>query len=248
MTAGAVDRLPAVQCLAPFEPREPSRTVGLATISPPWIFVAVGLAAVAGAALLLDWPAWMDALQRHALLQAEIAIVVGAVPGYLLTRPRRTGQGTRPSKLDLMCARPATPPAPLAGYTHYLPCALIARDSGPARPESERREDEGRAAIAGTMYVGPSGIRFEPGAAPPRGTEDPRAAAGPSFEIGPVRLVRAQAAELTRKGVERFTGPVRYGMLMQWPGGRALFAVPSIGDTLPKLHDCLDTLRFGPRL
>jgi hypothetical protein len=36
-----------------------------------------------------------------------------------------------------------------------------------------------------------------------------------------------------------------FAMLMEWPSGQALFAVPSIGDTLPRLHDCLDTLRWG---
>jgi hypothetical protein len=230
-----------VQCLAPFEPREPSRSGGVAATRVPWLIAAVGLGAVIGVGCLVDWRAWMAALQHHTLLEAEIAIIVGALPGYLLSQATPVRRHNKqPTGLDRMYAGPATTPPPLPGYTHYLPCALLARDGGAARI-GDAAPDPGRDVAPGVMYVGPSGIRFEP-----RAGVAGSARAG--FDIGPVRMVKAHPVELARRGLSRVTTPARYAMLMQWPGGRALFAVPSIGDTLPRLHDCLDTLRFGPRV
>ena len=37
----------------------------------------------------------------------------------------------------------------------------------------------------------------------------------------------------------------RYAMLLRWPRGQALLAIPAIGDTLPKLHRCLDDIRWA---
>jgi hypothetical protein len=59
-------------------------------------------------------------------------------------------------------------------------------------------------------------------------------------------MVTAAAVEIAAVGLSADQSePPEFAMLMEWPEGQALFAVPSIGDTLPRLHDCLDTLRWG---
>jgi hypothetical protein len=239
--------------LAPFEPREPSRPVGAVATRLPWVIAAVGLGAVIGGiGILFDWRDWVVALQRHALLEAEIAIAVGALPGYLLSQakfPRRRDR--RPTGLERTDASSVTV-SPAPGYTHYLPCALLARDTGDARTAASSTPELRRDVVTGIMYVGPSGIRFQPGCVPVPDAASAAAAAADhaalSIDIGPVRMVSAHPVKLARRGLARVTTPVHYAMLMQWPGGRALFSVPWIGDTLPKLHDCLDNLRFGPRV
>jgi hypothetical protein len=59
-------------------------------------------------------------------------------------------------------------------------------------------------------------------------------------------MVTATAIGIAPAGISADPNEAReFAMLMEWPSGQALFAVPSIGDTLPRLHDCLDTLRWG---
>ena len=99
----------------------------------------------------------------------------------------------------------------------------------------------------GVLYAGPAGIRFQP-----RNVEAPlesdleRGGGGRGgFEIGPVRMVSATPVALAQRLIARLTQRMPpYALLVRWPNGQALFAVPSIGDTLPRLHKCLDTLRW----
>jgi hypothetical protein len=242
-----------MQNLAPIEPREAqtggstgedegrSATGG----SVPWRAVAIALGLAVGCALLMDWRDLADSLSRHALLQAELALCAGAIPGFLLTRINRRPSPRRASTLDDLVARGALIPAPPApGYTHYLPCSLLARNATAAVwtvGHNGARAGDGRTAVTpGVLYAGPAGIRFQPQAAPAA------AAADSAFEIGPVRMVSATPVPLARRRIARLAHRMPpYAMLVRWPAGQALFAVPSIGDTLPRLHDCLDLLRWG---
>ena len=211
----------------------------------PWGVVAIALGMAVVCALLIDWRDLADSLSRHTLLQAELALCAGAIPGFLLTRINRRESPRRASTLDDLVARGALIPAPPApGYTHYLPCSLLARDataaSWTADRKDARRRDRRNALTPGVLYAGPAGIRFQPQTAPVA------AAADSAFEIGPVRMVSATPVALARRRVPRLAHRTpSYAMLVRWPAGQALFAVPSIGDTLPRLHDCLDLLRWG---
>jgi hypothetical protein len=233
-----------MQNLAPIEPREAQTGGGTgqaAGNSVPWGVVAIALGMAVGCALLVDWRGLADSLSRHTLLQAELALLAGAIPGFLLTRINRRESPRRASILDDLVARGALIPVPPApGFTHYLPCSLLARDA--TATWTAGRRDGRNAVTPGVLYAGPAGIRFEPQTAPVS------AAADSAFEIGPVRMVSATPVALTRRRVLRRAHRMPpYAMLVRWPAGQALFAVPSIGDTLPRLHDCLDVLRWGSR-
>jgi hypothetical protein len=240
-----------MQNLAPIEPREAQaggRTGegdGAAGGSVPWGVVAIALGVAVGCALLIEWRDLADTLSRHALLQAELALCAGAIPGFLLTRVNRRATPRRASILDDLVAQGTLIPAPPApGYTHYLPCSLLARDAPETSWTTNRNDAHGRdgrhAGTPGVLYAGPAGIRFQPQTAPVAAVADS------AFEIGPVRMVSATPVALARRRMARLTHRMPpYAMLVRWPAGQALFAVPSIGDTLPRLHDCLDLLRWG---
>jgi hypothetical protein len=238
-----------MQNLAPIEPREAQTGggtgEGAAGSSVPWGVVAIALGMAVGCALLVDWRDLADSLSRHTLLQAELALCAGAIPGFLLTRIDRRESPRRASILDDLVARGALIPVPPApGYTHYLPCSLLARDARAATWTADRSDARGRdgrnPVTPGVLYAGPAGIRFQPQTAPVA------AAADSAFEIGPVRMVSATPVALARRRMARLAHRLpHYAMLVRWPAGQALFAVPSIGDTLPRLHDCLDALRWG---
>lgn len=234
-----------MQCLAPLEPREPRSAAGASLNGLPWIMTGAAVGAAAGIAFLINWHAWVDILHRHALLQAELAICVGALPGFLLSRAQEKPLKRRPGAFARLFTEVGPAAAPVVGYTHYVPCALLARETpegpGGVNYPSERPRT---ATTPGVLYAGPAGVRFEPRA---MRTGHVRVDGSPigGFDIGPVRMVSARSVALTRRGFERFVQRPTHAMLMQWPGGRALFAVPAIGHTLPRLHECLDTLRWG---
>jgi hypothetical protein len=244
-----------MQNLAPIEPREAQtggrtgeggrRGESATGGSVPWGAVAIAVGLAVGCALLMNWRDLADSLSRHALLQAELALCAGAIPGFLLTRINRRPSPRRASTLDDLVARGVLiPAAPAPGYTHYLPCSLLARDATADVWTAGRPEARGRSrrnpVTPGVLYAGPAGIRFQPQAAPMAEATDS------AFEIGPVRVVSATPVALACRRVTRFAHRMPpYAMLVRWPTGQALFAVPSIGDTLPRLHDCLDLLRWG---
>jgi hypothetical protein len=251
-----------MECLTPIKSREPI-TQALAVSKVTWCVIAVTLGIAIGGAAVVDWHTVIATLGRHPLFGAEVAIFAGAVPGYMLSR-RKPVRRSRTRSLDryyrtLVTADP--PPAP--GYTHYLPCTLLGR--GPINgtlpvPAAAVRENP---SMSGILYAGPDGICFRPNSAlhpsqplatatfatPGNGRVEGSEQASDlpvGFEIGPVRMVTATAVEIAPAGALREPGESpEFAMLMEWPGGQALFAVPSIGDTLPRLHDCLDTLRWG---
>jgi hypothetical protein len=251
-----------MECLTPIKSREPI-TQALAVSKVTWCIIAVTLGIAIGGAAVVDWHLVIETLGRHPLFGAEVAILAGAVPGYLLSR-RKPVRRSRTRSLDRYYRTLVTAdPPPAAGYTHYLPCTLLGRgpvDTSLPVPAATVRQNP---TMSGILYAGPDGICFRPNSAlhpsePP--APAPVAANGNGrversehfgdlpvgFEIGPVRMVTATAVAIAPAGMSHDPhDPPEFAMLMEWPGGQALFAVPSIGDTLPRLHDCLDTLRWG---
>jgi hypothetical protein len=244
-----------MECLTPIKSREPI-TQGLVVSKFTWSLIAVALGAVVGGAALIDWRAVIDVLRRHPLLQAELAIFIGAFPGYTLSRGLPARRWARPKSLDRYYRTLVTvDPPPAAGYTHYLPCALLRRDPIDTS-QMVATVSGGQAVASGILYAGPDGICFRPTTASKSRQSGPHTVAMPiavtdettakAFEIGPVRMVTATAVKIAQPGQPRAPdATAEYAMLMEWPLGQALFAVPSIGDTLPRLHDCLDKLRWG---
>jgi hypothetical protein len=240
-----------MQSLAPIEPREtvPERA---AATKLTWGMATIAICAAACVALLLNWHDVADSLRRHTLLQAEIAICLGALPGFLLSRSRPRRPGRRSSTVDRLHAVATPIPRPPApGYTHYLACTLLAHDAddtGEVIAESISRTGGGRTRVSpGMLFLGPAGITFAPAETERDATRacewDPPSEA---FEIGPTRMVRAVPVAIATGRLPRFGFRLPpHAMLVCWPAGRALFAVPAIGDTLPRLHECLDTLRWG---
>ncbi|GEM_PF-2570806 len=254
-----------MECLTPIKSREPI-TQALPVSKVTWFVIAVALGIAIGGAAVVDWHTVIGTLGQHPLAEAEVAIVAGAIPGFLLSR-RKPVRRSRTRSLDRYYRTLVTAdPPPAAGYTHYLPCTLLGR--GPIEaslpvPAATVRQNP---SISGILYAGPDGICFRPNSAlhpsspqSPAGAA-PRAESGTGlvegngrpgdlsagFDIGPVRMVTAAAVEIAPGGLSPDPNePPEFAMLMEWPGGQALFAVPSIGDTLPRLHDCLDTLRWG---
>jgi hypothetical protein len=251
-----------MECLTPIKSREPITQV-VAVSKLTWCIIAIALGVAIGGAAVVDWRLVMETLARHPLFGAEVAIFAGAVPGYMLSR-RRPVRRSRTRSLDRYYRTLVTAdPPPAAGYTHYLPCTLLGRgpiDATRAVPSATLRQSP---AISGILYAGPDGICFRANSVlhPSPATAAPALAGNGAalvegngrpgdppvgFEIGPVRMVTAAAVEIAAVGLSADQSePPEFAMLMEWPEGQALFAVPSIGDTLPRLHDCLDTLRWG---
>jgi hypothetical protein len=162
-----------------------------------------------------------------------------------------------------------------AGYTHYLPCVLLMAGEATANLTTAIHTGSEAAvlksAASSILYVGPKGVRLRTiesgtGASRPGGTQGmggtawrwasilplaPRQRPGfapPSWtiDLGPVRQVTAVSIALPQSHFARLARiRPRYAMLLRWPAGQALTAIPAIGDTLPKLHHCLDELRWA---
>ncbi len=197
---------------------------------------------------VLNWRVIMETLHTYPLLRAELAICGGALPGFLasqaklggLRRPRRT-------KLDqLLTAVGPVPPAP--GYTHYLPCALLG-NANIATSQPARGPALTSGAWAGVLYVGPAGLQFQAsaakGAAMGQEQLSKSLAVPPRFDIAPVRSVVATTVLMSHPTLGRSTlEEPRYALEVRWATGQALFGVPSIGDTVPGLYQCLDAIRW----
>jgi hypothetical protein len=216
-----------------------------------WAAIAVGLAIAALVALVLNWRVVMDTLHAYPLLRAELAICGGALPGFLASQADFSAwrdQRNR-SRLDRLLASTATVPVPPApGYTHYLPCALLG-NGNLATSQPTRGPALTSGAWAGVLYVGPAGLQFRTSPVESKTVGAGSLASPPArFDINPAREVMATAVVLSHPLLGRSTlMEPRYAMLLRWPTGQALFGVPSIGDTLPRLHSCLDTIRWGGR-
>jgi hypothetical protein len=168
----------------------------------------------------------------------------------------------RLAALDALYEHAATSPIRIeAGYTHYLPCVLLLRaDAATNLAAHLASGSETRALqhpIAGILYVGPAGVRLHiiPRTARAGGGETNAQAApaaapngnGPSdIDMGVVRQVTAASIALPQSRFARLarTRP-HHVMAVRWPTGQAIMAIPAIGATLPRLHRCLDEIRWG---
>jgi len=255
-----------MQCLAPFEPPDAGPREAAATTRLSWLVVALALSLVAGAAVLLNWRELLDALRRHTVLQAELAVCVGTVAGVLLSRVNGNPFARRRlAQLEQLYERMASLPAPREpGYSHYLPCVLLMADGPEANMAARLRSgSEGqllKGAVGSILYVGPSGVQFVTAEADPSGRGHTEAGMAPIVAlagdtasnaaqrvyIGTAREVTATPIALPRGHVARVTGVrPRHAVLVRSATGQAIVAIPAIADTLPRLHRCLDELRWG---
>jgi hypothetical protein len=161
------------------------------------------------------------------------------------------------------------------GYTHYLPCVLLMADQPAADLGAalHARSEAAvlKTAASGVLYVGPKGVllcvtppdgdtwRADRGTAAADSRPSRRTSIlsllrrAPRFgppscvvDLGSVRQVTAVSVALPQGHFARLARiRPRHAMLLRWPTGQALMAIPAIGDTLPKLHRCLDDLRWA---
>ena len=240
-----------MQPLAPIEPRD-SAPRGAAATRLPWIPIAVAVTAAIFAVIMLNRHEILDLLRRHTVLQAELAVSAGTLAGLLLSRMeggpliRR-----RMARLDTLYEAAAAAPIRVeAGYTHYLPFVLLLWEdinvSLSARMRGASPTEILKDATGGTMYVGPAGVRLYLNAMTSPQAMTPGAGA---IDLGSVRDVTAGTIALPQGQLARVTRTrPRYAMVLRWPAGQAVLAVAAIGDTVPRLHRCLDELRWGERI
>jgi hypothetical protein len=241
-----------MQSLAPFEPGE-AGPQGASATRVPWFIVGVTIGVALVGFLLMSWREVIDLLRRHTVLQAELAVCGGTLAGLVLSRMEMG---------PLMRKRLAL----LDGYTHYLPCVILMADEPTANLTAaiQGRSEAAvvKAAASGVLYVGPKGallctITSDNGTRPHRAQASrvwlpwPRAGKPESvmqtslLDLGPVRQVTAVSLAMPQGHIARLARiRPRYAMLLRWPTGQALMAIPAIGDTLPKLHRCFDELRW----
>jgi hypothetical protein len=250
-----------MQCLAPFDPRD-AGPPGVTTSKLPW-FVGVAAAGAALAILaLLNWRELIDTFHRHIVLQAELGVCAGTVVGLLLARMDKAPlMRRRLAKLDRLYEAAAGSPISVEpGYTHFLPCVLLRADTADSDVVANMAFGSGTAvlkdAVGGVLYVGPAGMQFQQSGEciAPQNEMLGQLPATPStadrtFYMGAVREVTATSLALPQGWVTRAThAPPHYAMLVRWSAGQVVVAVPSIADTLARLNDCLDDLRWGRRV
>jgi hypothetical protein len=247
-----------MQCLAPIEPREAGPRAATASRLPFALAVTIGVALVA--LVLLNWREVVATFHRHTVLQAELAICAGTIAGLLLSRVDATPLiRRRLAMLDALYERAASAPVCVEpGYTHYLPCVLLMQEEPSvnllARVGSWSDGPVVKGAAGCILYVGPRGVLMrtqDAGRATGGTTTSGVALFGSGFagaaptDLGPVRQVTAVSIALPQSQLARVARMrPRHAMLLRWPTGQALLAIPSIGDTLPRLHRCLDDLRW----
>jgi hypothetical protein len=239
-----------MQPLAPIEPRE-SAPRGAAATRLPWVSIAVAVSAAIVAVIMLNRHEILELLRRHTVLQAELAVSAGTLAGLLLSR-MEGGPLIRRRMARLDTLYDATAAAPIrieAGYTHYLPFVLLLWEDMnvnlSARMRGTSPTEILKDATGGTMYVGPAGVRLYLSATPsaPAPTQSATVidlGSARDVTAGTIALPQGQLARVTR------TRP-RYAMVLRWSTGQAVLAVAAIGDTVPRLHRCLDELRWGHR-
>ena len=228
-----------MQCLAPFEPRDAGPREATAARF-PWLVVAITVSIALVALVLMNWREVVATLHRHTVLQAELAICAGTMAGLFLSRVDATPiVRKRLAILDALYERAAAYPVHVEpGYTHYLPCVMLMQDEPSAdllaRVRSWSDGPVVKSASGCILYVGPKGVSM-------RRTESET-----TIELGPVRQVTATSVALPQSQLARVARVrPRYAMLLRWPTGQAILAIPAIGDTLPRLHRCLDDLRWA---
>jgi len=255
-------RLGDMQCLAPLDPRDLSSRAQVAARAPRQIFL-VTACALCAAFVMFYWRDVGDLLRRYMLLQFELG-VVGVTTVAVWVSRLEIGVGPITSRhlveLDAMYEEAAAAPESTeAGFTHYLPCVMLI--SGRARANvihalrTRRRRDFLATAIGGKLYLGPRGVEFRPTPVPRDGVRRRQDLVQSVIPMGSVRSLTASTAPLlTHAPLGLLPTRRRFAMLVDWGGaagdqntGQAVFAVPSIGDTMPRLNRTLDELRWGAR-
>jgi hypothetical protein len=209
----------------------------------------VGIGVLVLGIVTLNWHFVASAFNDHPLVRAELAICAGALPGFLAaTADPKRRRRRRSTKLDHLLADVAARPLPAApGYTHYLPCALLGSGKLAANQPSHGPAMTG-GMVGGFLFVGPAGMQFQ-AAGSSEGSKSGTDSVDPApghIDMGPVRELVATPVALSHPALPRSAdGKAGYALQIRWPGGLALFGVPTIGDTLPPLHRCLDVFKWG---
>jgi hypothetical protein len=242
LRALVIKRPPVMQCLAPFEPRDAGPRGATATRL-PWWSIGIVCTLLVGAAVLANWREVADTLRRHTLLQAELAVCGGTIAGLLISRvdvgPVMRRRLAALEKLYELAATQHSRIEP--GYTHYLPCVLLLEADAAANLGAQMRSQSEAALlkrpVGSILYVGPAGVMLR--------TTHPNEI---RVEMGSARQVTAASIALPRSQFARAARiRPRHAMSVRWATGQAILAVPAIGDTLPRLHHCLDETRWGQK-
>jgi hypothetical protein len=189
-------------------------------------------------ALNVDWMLHGDALANSALVAAAFAIWGGALNGLLVSQLTTRRRRKRQERLAdaLYAGDPLLVPGPpeMAGYEWRLPCSAIVAP---------------RLTLAGVLYVGAAGLRFQARAAgaPPWWHRRRPAPTGlpPAVDIGPVREITLTVRSLPRTWLgRRITRRAPRVVIVRWPDHAIGLRVPTVDETVPRLQACLDALRY----
>jgi hypothetical protein len=179
----------------------------------------------------VDWTLHGVAWRNSALVAAAFAIWGGALNGFLVSTLTVRGRRKRQERLAdaLYDGDPGLVPLPpnQDGYAWRLPCSAIVAP---------------RITLAGVLYVGTAGLRFQARAT--RGTIKPPTKP-PAVDIGPVREITLQVLSLPRTWLgRRITRRAPKVVIIRWPHHAIGLRVPVADETVPRLQACLDALRY----
>jgi hypothetical protein len=207
---------------------------------PRYLFAVYGVGfGLTWFAINVDWTLQGGALFNNALVAAAFAIWGGALNGLLVSRFTVRGRRKRQERLAdaLYAGDPRlVPVAPeTGGYEWRLPCSAIVAP---------------RLTLAGVLYVGTAGLRFQARAAGvPRWWWQRRRPAPisqpPAVDIGPVREITLTVRSLPRTWLgRRITRRAPRVVIVRWPDHAIGLRVPTVDETVPRLQACLDALRY----
>jgi hypothetical protein len=207
---------------------------------PRYLFAVYGVGfGITWFVLNVDWTLHGEAWRSSALVAAAFAIWGGALNGLLVSRFTVRGRRKRQERLAdaLYAGDPRLVPGPpdRAGYEWRLPCSAIVAP---------------RLTLAGVLYVGAAGLRFQARAAgTPRWWERKRPAPTgkpPAVDIGPIREITLHVCSLPRTWLgRRITRRAPRVVIIRWPDHAIGLRVPTVDDTVPRLQACLDAFRYS---
>jgi hypothetical protein len=184
----------------------------------------------------VDWTLRGDAWRSSALVAAAFAIWGGALNGFLVSTLTVRGRRKRQERLAdaLYDGDPGLVPEPpdRDGYAWRLPCSAIVSP---------------RITLAGVLYVGKAGLRFQARAGKQRGRRQrtTRIMKPPAVDMGPVREITLQVLSLPRTWLgRRITRRAPKVVIIRWPHHAIGLRVPLADETVPRLQACLDALRY----
>jgi hypothetical protein len=209
---------------------------------PRYLFAVYGLGfGITWFVLNVDWTLHGEAWRSSALVAAAFSIWGGALNGLLVSRLTVRGRRKRQEQLAdaLYEGDPMlVPEAPeRAGYEWRLPCSAIVAP---------------RMTLAGVLYVGAAGLRFQARAAgvprkwwrrrrPPVRLPKP-----PAVDIGPIREITLHVRSLPRTWLgRRITRRAPKVVIVRWPHHAIGLRVPTVDETVPRLQACLDAFRYS---